>query len=116
MARIANAQDGLYTAEVTVETGDTQLRPGMVAEVNLEQRSDEMFHVVPLDAFVDMRRDKGTIYLVDSESGNAVEKRVTVARVTGNDVAVVDSLAGFERVIVRGQSRLQDQVPVEIID
>ena len=116
ISQVASAEDGLYTAEVTIETGDTTLRPGMIAEVDISQTSADQFYVVPMDALVDMNRNSGRIYVLDGNSSKVAEKAITVHTISYNEVALVESLEKtYEQVVVRGQGPLQNLSQVRII-
>lgn len=113
VARIANKSDSLYTTEVVIATDGRGLRPGMVAEVDLYTMSDRPFAVVPMDALLDLRGNRGRIYLLSADGSHAVEKAVTIESINGEDVAIVENLS-FNRVITHGHHNLTDQSPVSV--
>ena len=116
LARVANVGDSLYTAELKISTAGYDLRPGMVAEVDLFQTSTDTFYFVPFDALLDIRGVVGTIYLINDTSDSVSERRVTIESVQGAKVALKESLLGFSQVVVRGHTNLGDGSPVVVID
>lgn len=114
VAQLANQKDGLYTAEVSISTKGKELRPGMVAEVDLIKKSPNAFSVVPFDALIDLRRNKGKVYLVDPASGNAVEQNVTINNINNDRVAVEEDLRAFELVVSQGHHALRDGALIRI--
>ena len=116
MAKVANPEDGLYTAEITINPGGFTLLPGMVAEIELNKRSEQRYFIVPLDAVLDLKDKKGIIYLVSADGAAAVEKPVTISSVHDEFVALVEDLGEFEFVITHGHHGLSDQAMISIYD
>jgi RND family efflux transporter MFP subunit len=116
LARIANPEDALYTAEITITAGDYALRPGMVAEVDLYQTSEQSYSLVPFDALVDLRGRSGNIYVLD-ESRKAVQQlAVTLVAVQGLQAALKEDLGSYHEVVIRGQQNLQDGSHIRIME
>lgn len=116
VAKVANPSDGLYTAEVTITTNGLELRPGMVAEVDLRKASTQDYAIVPFDALLDLRRDRGNIYLVGSNGATAVEMPVTINSIDGDRVSILEDLSQYDRVITRGHHGLKDQAAIVLRD
>ena len=114
LAKVANPSDGLYTAEVTISTKGKELLLGMVAEVDLVKETEETFAVVPFEALLDLRKNQGTIYLSSKDQTTAVEKKVTINNIEGDQVSLVEDLSAYTMVITRGQSVLEDQTAIAI--
>lgn len=102
-AGIADKNNGLYTVEITIETHGRELRPGMVVEVDLLHETSETFSTVPLDALVDVRGNRGLIYLLDEGDTLAREIPVHLVAITGGSVAVAEPIPAGASVVVRGQ-------------
>lgn len=114
LAQVANPSDGLYTAEVTITTNGRELLLGMVAEVDLIKETEETFAIVPFDALLDLRKNQGTIYLTSEDLTTAIEKKVTINNIEGDQVSLLEDLSAYTMVITRGQSVLEDQTPIII--
>jgi len=115
LARIANTNNGLFTAEVSIQTGGYPLKPGMIAEVDIFHQSKERYSTVPLESMVRMRNNTATIYLLAAQQNKVLEKQITIKAIKGNQVAVLESLQAFDRVVVRGQARLQQGTRIHVI-
>ncbi len=115
LARVANPGDSLYTAEITITNQGRELRPGMVAEVDIYRETEQRFTTVPLDALLDVRADKATLFVL-SESRDAVSMRsVTIQAVQGQKVALIDALDEGSEVVIRGHGDLVDGAPVAVM-
>ena len=114
-AGVADKNDGLYTVEITIAAEGHELRPGMVVEIDLIHESTEKFSMVPLDAMVDLRSNRGVIYLLD-ESGNTVrEQTVHIVAITGGNVAIAEPITAGTSVVIRGQQSLRDNSRIRVI-
>ncbi len=114
-AGVADERDGLYTAEVTIATEGRELRPGMVVEIDLVHETAQHYSVVPLDSVVDLRANRGTIYLLDESSNRAIEQTITVVAITGNSIAVLEPLIAGTPVVIRGQQSLRHDAVVRVL-
>lgn len=114
-AGIADENSGLYSVEITIETNGREMRPGMVVEVDLLHQTEQAFSTVPLDALVDVRGNRGVIYLYEENAGQVREVPVHIVAITGGSVAVAEPIPAGTNVVIRGQQSLRDQTPVKII-
>lgn len=114
-AGVADEDDSLYTVEIAIATHGRELRPGMVVEIDLIHETLESFTVVPLDAMVDLRRNRGVVYLVDSTTNLVEEMQVHIASITGSSVAIVEPIEAGRSVVIRGQQSLRDGAEVNVI-
>jgi RND family efflux transporter MFP subunit len=114
VAQVANLKDGLYTAEISISPQGKELRPGMVAEVDVIKKSDRPFSIVPFDALLDLHKNRGHIYLVSEEGGSVIEKPVTINSIDGDLVALEEDLTQFENVVSQGHHGLRDGATIHI--
>ena len=114
-AGVADKNNGLYTVEITIETNEKELRPGMVVEVDLLHETEESYSTVPLDALVDLRGNSGIIYLLDESGSQAIEMPVHIVAITAGMVAFAEPVPEGTPVVVRGQQSLRHGAPVKII-
>ncbi|MFO1282757.1 MAG: efflux RND transporter periplasmic adaptor subunit [Burkholderiales bacterium] len=94
-----------------VANTDTRLRPGMFARVRLitEERADAL--VVPEQALVPQGADQFVFRVVD---GKAQRARVEIGQRGDGKVEIRQGLAVDDVVVVAGQLKLRDGVPVTI--
>ncbi len=109
LGRIADNATGLFTAEIAVNVGDRELRPGMVAEVFLYEESSRAFASIPLDALTELKRGSATIYVMSPGTQRVEKKQVSIEAIQGQRVYLKDDLSAYQRVVLRGQTRLSDQ-------
>jgi RND family efflux transporter MFP subunit len=114
VAQVANMTDGLYTAEISILTQGKELRPGMVAEVDLIRVSEKTYSIVPFDALLDLKKNRGAIYLVNSQDNTVVEQAVTINSIDGEAVALEEDLGSFELVVSKGHHGLRDGASIRI--
>ena len=114
-AGVADENDGLYTVEVTIQTRGRELRPGMVVEIDLVHETETSYSMVPLDALVDLRSNRGVIYLLDETAGQVEEMAVHIMAISGDRVALVEKLSAGRQVVVRGQQSLRNATRVRVL-
>jgi RND family efflux transporter MFP subunit len=114
-AGVADGNDGLYTVEVTIATQGVDLRPGMVVEIDLLHETDARYSTVPLDSLVDVRGNRGVIYVLNDTADMVSEVVVNIVAITAGKVAIAEPVPAGTRVVIRGQQSLRDQASVRVI-
>jgi RND family efflux transporter MFP subunit len=114
VAQVANMTDGLYTAEVSILTQGKELRPGMVAEIDLVKTSTRPFSIVPFDALLDLRKNKGNVYVVSDDGHTVIERVVTINNIDGDAVALEEDLSQHKLVVSKGHYGLRDGADIRI--
>jgi len=92
------------TAKVRIEAANPAqaLRLGMFADVAIEAESGTVAASVPRGAVQNVG-DKTVVYLADpQQSGRFIEREVTLAGRSGNDVAVLSGVKPGDRVVAEG--------------
>ena len=101
-----------FNAEVTIANNDLSVRPGMFARVDLNLGT--LDHVVVPDLAVIKQPGTNTRYVFTVENGLARRRELQLGRLTGNSYEVISGIEPGAQVVVAGQSRLLDQMPVRI--
>jgi RND family efflux transporter MFP subunit len=101
-----------FSAEVTIANADMAIRPGMFARVELNFGTID--HVVVPDVAVIRQPGTNTRYVFTVENGVAIRHEVQLGRLIGNNFEVLSGIEAGMQVVVAGQSRLLDQMPVKI--
>ena len=114
LARIADPASGLFVAEITIRPEGAELRPGMVAEVDIRQRSERAFSVIPFDALLEVRGEKGMIFALAPGERTAQRRSITIHSIDRDRVAIEEDLQSFASVVVRGHDRLRDGAEVDV--
>ncbi len=109
-----DAANRTFNAEVRISNREGLLRPGMFARVTLDLDKEEAI-LLPSIAVLKVQGSNDR-YLFTVENGKARRVTVTIGKRYDDDIEVFsDELTVGDRVIVSGQSRLVDGVPVEIV-
>jgi membrane fusion protein, multidrug efflux system len=103
-----------FQVEIRIENPGEKLRPGMFARVSL-QLGEVKALVVPALAVLKMQGSNER-YVFLEKDGQAKRVSVTLGQRFDDKVEVISSeLKEGDQLIIAGQSRLIDQVPVEIV-
>jgi len=101
-----------FNAEVTIANNNLSVRPGMFARVELNFGT--LNRVVVPDLAVIKQPGTNTRYVYTVENGLARRRELQLGRLVGNIYEVVLGIEAGTQVVVAGQSRLLDQMPVKI--
>src|SRR5262245_48195984 len=127
IAPAADVQSRVFNVEVTIANPNRQLKPGMIATVDVptspanaaeERDSAGGLPTVALSAVVKGPKAGGYAVFVaegPDEKTVARSREVTLGPIAGNRVTVTGGLKAGERVIVSGASFLHDGDPVRVV-
>jgi multidrug efflux pump subunit AcrA (membrane-fusion protein) len=79
----------------------------MVAWVELALSTATKAITIPLIAIVRDEDGQPSVYVVNSDTGRAEARRLTVGRAFGRQVEVLDGVSAGEEIIVDGQHQLE---------
>lgn len=103
-----------FQIEVSIDNPGEKLRPGMFARVSLELGETEAM-VVPALAVLKMQGSNDRYVFVEDQ-GKARRVTVSIGKRFDDKVQILSpELKEGDRLIIAGQARLVDQVPVEIV-
>lgn len=100
--------------EIRIPNNGLILRSGMFARVRL-YLGERRALVIPRDS-LNRLPGTGSYYVYVVEKGRAVLKNIKTGITQGNYVEITDGLNRGDRVVVTGQNRLKDGVPVMVVD
>lgn len=104
----ADAASRTYSVKMKLGNSTGKLLPGMIAAVQIETGKVTDVIVVPTSAIVRDADDISYVF-VASATNKAIKKRVTTGSLTGNnEVIITDCLQPGEKIVVAGQSKLND--------
>ncbi len=123
VSRIAPSADPnsrVFEIEVTIPNPDDELKPGMIASLELVSESvGETSNVVPLGAVVRSKTDPNgySVFVVQDIDGKKIVRLrdAKLGEAFGNTVAVTNGLREGELVVTNGSAYLVDGETVEII-
>lgn len=105
-------QSGLFNVEIQVENTPTQIRPGMIATVLVEEMLVNDSLIVPTAAVVELQGES-FVFVVDGKK--AVQKEVKVLRYDTDHTAITGDVPSDAKVVVKGQNLLNDGDTVKIV-
>ncbi len=108
----ASPDTGTFPLEVTVANPGQKLLPGMVGRVDLPGQTHRDRLVIPLMA-VQQELGGTVVYVV--EKNRVSKKPVTLGKVFGDRVIVLDGIKTVDQVVRLGQGRLEAGDPVVVI-
>ncbi|HUX26343.1 MAG TPA: efflux RND transporter periplasmic adaptor subunit [Burkholderiales bacterium] len=115
LAFIDNAVDattGTIKLRASAPNKDAELWPGQFVHATLTLGEQAGAVVVP-SAAVQSGPDGAYVFIVDG-AAHAQMRKVAIERTAGDDTVIAKGLAGGEKVVVDGQSRLLPGIPVTV--
>jgi multidrug efflux system membrane fusion protein len=125
IAPVADVKSRLFEIEITIENGGGELKPGMVAALELNRdEAAAPVAVLPLNAVVraPKQRDRFAVFVVEPKKkdeliGPAVAhlRLVELGDFLGNQIPIRSGLTDGDQVIVLGASLVSDGETVQVI-
>tara|TARA_R110000823_G_scaffold27609_3_gene80304 strand:+ start:3996 stop:5114 length:1119 start_codon:yes stop_codon:yes gene_type:complete len=107
----ADPQTGNFPVKLILDNTAATLRPGMTASIELTSVSVPDVLLLPEEALVDRQRRRVVFVVAD---GVAQKREPLLAAGFSNRLQVLEGLRAGDSVVVEGQSRLLDGMPVRI--
>ena len=101
-----------FKAEITIPNHELTLRPGMFARVELNFGTIDQ--VVTPDLAIIKQPGTNSRYVFVVKNGLAHRRELSLGRLVGDRYEVLSGLESGDQVVIAGQSRLLDQMPVKI--
>jgi membrane fusion protein (multidrug efflux system) len=103
-----------YMARIRIRNPAHLLRIGMVAEARIRGDRKVAMMTLPGDAIVRDPQGATIVFIYFPDKGRVYAKRVETGTVRDRDVEIKSGLSGDESVVVAGQDRLRDGIPVTV--
>jgi hypothetical protein len=88
---------------------------GLVAEVSIRPSGGVLASLVPVEAMLEADGSEATVFALSADGRRAERRRVRVAWLTGNQVALLSGLEGATAVVTDGAAWLRDGEPVRVV-
>ncbi|HET6371963.1 MAG TPA: efflux RND transporter periplasmic adaptor subunit [Candidatus Polarisedimenticolia bacterium] len=117
----ADVQSRVFDVEVTIPNPFGELKPGMIASVEVGAAQPDAHGArilaVPLASIVKSEAGDYAVFVVEGDAGGMVarSRRVELGGILGNRISVLDGLKDGERIVSLGSSLLVDGDAVRII-
>jgi multidrug efflux system membrane fusion protein len=117
VARAADPRTGTFDVEVKVDTGSLEVASGMVAKVRIRPaRASNQLAYVPIGAIVEGDGRTASVYVPDASGSRVTRRRVEVAFIDGDRVALRRGATAGERVVTDGAAYLTDGASIAVLD
>ena len=116
VSQIAAAADpgtGTYAVEVSLHNA-SDLTAGLVGQVEIRPRRGTPTMLVPIEAILEADGADATVYALSADGTHAERRRVTVAFIDGNRVAVARGLEGVSTVLTEGAAYVDEGSVVRV--
>ena len=108
-----NAATHTFPVEITLANANKRVRPGMFGRVTMNFGTKN--HVVVPDMAVVKRAGSGDRYVYVYNNGKVSYDKVELGRRLGTEYELVSGVENGAQVVVAGQTRLADDIEVEVI-
>ncbi|WP_454743018.1 efflux RND transporter periplasmic adaptor subunit [Cupriavidus necator] len=115
LAPDADSVTRTYSARISIQEADPELRLGMTASVIAPDVDGSGVVRVPLTAIVDHDRGR-QVWVVDPKTSRVIAREVKLGAAQNDSVIVVEGLAGGETVITAGVHMLQPGQQVKVAE
>lgn len=116
VAEAADPYSGTFEVEIRVHAGALPLKSGFIAKVDLLPSRAEPFQLVPVQALVEAHGRTGAVFAADLTTNTAQKRRVEIAHLTQDHVAIRSGLAGVSAVVTDGAAYLSDAAPITVVE
>lgn len=114
IAAAADPGTGTYAVEVTLRDGGA-LTAGLVGRTEIRPGRGAPATLVPIEAMLEADGREATVYVLSDDGVRAERRRVTIAFIDGDRVAVADGLEGAAAVVTDGAAYLDDGSAVRVL-
>ncbi len=103
-----------FVTEINIPNGDNRIRPGMFARVNID--FGNVTRVVVPDQAVVKRSGSGDRFVYVYKDGKVSFNQVQLGRHMDTSYELISGVENGSEVVIAGQSRLKDGVPVKVVE
>lgn len=103
-----------FVTEINIPNGDNRIRPGMFARVNID--FGNVNRVVVPDQAVVKRSGSGDRFVYVYKDGKVSFNQVQLGRHIDTSYELISGVENGSEVVIAGQSRLKDGVPVKVVE
>ncbi|QEC68357.1 efflux RND transporter periplasmic adaptor subunit [Panacibacter ginsenosidivorans] len=113
MAEAADPQSGTYEIEVKVLPGDKKFAAGFFANIQLNSTAVQKVTMIPIEALAEADAKTGYVYVLNADQKTVTKKKVQIAFIDNDKVAVKNGLENIAAVITDGTSYLTENAVVK---
>lgn len=113
IAASADQGTGTYAVEVSLQ-GAADLTAGLVGQVEIRPSNGAPTTLIPIEAILEADGAQATVYALSADGTRAERRRVTVAFIDGDRVAVSRGLEGAAAVLTEGAAYVDEGSVVRV--
>jgi membrane fusion protein, multidrug efflux system len=114
MAEAADPQSGTYEIEVKVLPGGKKFAAGLFSTIHIKSNASQKVAMIPIEALAEADAKTGYVYVLNKDRKTVSKKKVTIAFISNDRVAVKNGLEGTDSVITDGLSYLNESSLVKV--
>jgi multidrug efflux system membrane fusion protein len=114
MAEAADPQSGTYEIEVKVLPGDKKFAAGFFANIQLNSTAVQKVTMIPIEALAEADAKTGYVYVLNADQKTVAKKKVQIAFIDNDKVAIKSGLENVAAVITDGTSYLTENAMVKL--
>lgn len=104
----ADATSRAFTIKIEVDNPQLLIRPGMIAEARINTNTSGESILLPLEVISHDLDNQEFVYVVDKAQNKAFKRKISVGKIIGNQVEVIQGLNVGDAVVTAGQNKLTD--------
>ncbi|MEP6845843.1 MAG: efflux RND transporter periplasmic adaptor subunit [Panacibacter sp.] len=113
MAEAADPQSGTYELEVKVLPGDRKFAAGFFSTIRLNSTAVQKVALIPVEALAEADAKTGYVYLLNRDQRTVTKKKVQIAFIDNDKIAIRSGLENVSAVITDGTSYLTENTVVK---
>jgi len=114
IAEAADASNGTYEVEVKVLPNGKKFAAGLFANIELSTDAKQKVTLIPIEALTEGNGKTGYIYLLNNDKQTVTKRKVEIAFVTNDKIAIKSGLDDVTNVITDGVSYLTEDAKVTL--
>ena len=113
IAEAADPASGTYEVEVKVLPNGQKFAAGLFANIQLNTSATQKVALIPIEAFTEGNGKSGYVYLLNNDKRTVTKRKVEIAFVTDDKIAIKSGLDNVSSVITDGVSYLTEDAVVK---
>jgi len=97
-----------FNVKIELKNPGLKIRPGMTADVKIASGQQTEIIAVPAEAVLRDLDNSSGIFVVDEKKSQAFKRKVSLGRMTGNNIEITSGIRPDEIIVVGGQHKLND--------
>ena len=102
----ADVSTRAFTVKIEIENPKQKIRPGMIAEINMDGQDESQVLTIPAQAI--LRTPDGQPFVFIVSNGQAFQRNISTGSIYGDRIEIVSGLSANEFLIVGGQQKLSN--------